>query len=82
MAKSIKITLSDKKKSEGVDKAEDKKTPLIKFVNNEASGDRMTVRIMGGDTFIRLPHRMLYVEDGEVSVTRNEYELLRQMKVC
>ena len=42
----------------------------------------MTVRLKSGDTFIRLPHRMLYVEDGEVQVTRAEYEMLRQMKVC
>lgn len=40
------------------------------------------VKITNGDSFIRLPKRMLYVEDNTVKVTPQEYLQLRQMGVC
>ena len=51
---------------------------------NEAVEEKpfVKVKITSGDSLIRLPNRMIVVEDDFVIVTRDEYEELRKMKVC
>ena len=67
MAKSIKIKAKENE-------------PVFSYT--APRNERMTVRITSGDSFIRLTNRMLFVEDGQVNVTGEEYEQLRAMKVC
>lgn len=40
------------------------------------------VQITSGDSFIRLPNRMVVVEDNFAIVSKNEFEQLKKMKVC
>ena len=40
------------------------------------------VQITSGDSFIRLPNRMVVVEDNFAIVSKNELEQLKKMKVC
>ena len=51
---------------------------------NEAVEEKpfVKVKITSGDSLIRLPNRMIVVEDDFVIVTREEYAQLRAMKVC
>lgn len=44
--------------------------------------DKLKVAIKSGDSFVRLPKRMIFVEDGHAVVSRAEYELLKKMKVA
>ena len=57
-----------------------KKVSTPKAAPNENT--LLKVKITSGDSIVRLPKRMLLVEDEHVIVTREEYEQLQKMKVC
>ena len=48
----------------------------------ETGDELITVKIANGDSFIQLPNRMIVVDGDLIVVTRDEYQLLKQMHVC